>query len=244
MSFRAQLPGEMDVMDLSDISDLEYDSEIERYVSQFDISKLDDVVATEQDLREDFKLTKPQERSRFAEPVDAAKLSTIQRSRVPRNTAKSTNWGVCVWDSWGRNRNERITNSGLESSEIFSLVPALNEHIQAIELCFWLCRFVVEVRQQDSSEYPSQSLRVLCSSIQRHLRDDCRRPDLIFMDTSNLNFQDFHHTIDGVMKDIDRRGIGVEKKQAQPFTREEEGQLWEKVFSTDSAQCLSYAVYF
>ncbi|XP_070562272.1 uncharacterized protein [Ptychodera flava] len=64
------------------------------------------------------------------------------------------------------------------------------------------------------------------------------------MDTNRGEFQDFHHTIDGVMKKTDRSGIGVEKRQAQPFTREDEGQLWDKVFSIDNAQNLSYAVYF
>ncbi|XP_070543704.1 uncharacterized protein KIAA1958-like [Ptychodera flava] len=236
----------MDVTDsLSEISEGEYDSDIERYVSQFDLFKFDTATASvEQDLQEDFKLTKAQELSRFAEPVGAEELAEIQRSRVPRNTTKSTNWGVNVWDSWGRNRNQCITNSGVKSSEMYTLVPALARDIEASELCFWLCRFVVEVRQQCGSQYPSQSLRVLCSGIQRYLRDECRRPDLAFMDTNRGEFQDFHHTIDGVMKKTDRSGIGAEKRQAQPFTREDEGQLWDKVFSIDNAQNLSYAVYF
>ena len=130
--------------------DAEYDSAVEWYVSQFD----NDAV------KEDFKLTKEQEKSRFAAPVDQEELREIQKSRVPKNTQRATNWGVSVWDSWGRNRNTGAVDTGVASSDLFTLVPALSSDIEHNELCFWLCRFVVEVRQQDRSKYPSQSRRL------------------------------------------------------------------------------------
>nr|XP_006824636.1 PREDICTED: uncharacterized protein LOC102806389 [Saccoglossus kowalevskii] len=64
------------------------------------------------------------------------------------------------------------------------------------------------------------------------------------MDTHAREFMEFHHTLDGVMKSIDRRGIGVIKCQAEPYTDDDENKLWDKVFSIESATNLSYAVYF
>ncbi|XP_070543784.1 uncharacterized protein [Ptychodera flava] len=92
----------MDAAQYSDISD--YDSDIERFVSQYDKADTNEEIAVEAA----FTLTKTQERSRFAAPVSVEDVTKIQHSRVPQNTRRATNWGVTVWDTWGRMRNERI----------------------------------------------------------------------------------------------------------------------------------------
>nr|XP_006816234.1 PREDICTED: uncharacterized protein LOC102801824 [Saccoglossus kowalevskii] len=200
------------MVEYSDISDSEYNDDIERFCSQYD-------------EKEDFKLTKQQERQRFGLPVDNEQIAAIQNSRVPKNMRRCTNCGVSVLDEWGRARNER------NEMNVFTFVPRLCSELGVRELSFWLCRFVVEARRQDGTEYPSNSLRVLCSAIQRYLRDECKRVDLCFMDTHAREFMEFHHTLDGVMKSIDRRGIGVIKRQAEPYTDDDENKLWDKVFS-------------
>lgn len=64
--------------------DVEYDSAVEWYVSQFDHDA----------VKEDFRITKEQEKSRFAAPVDQEELREIQKSRVPKNTHRAKNWGL------------------------------------------------------------------------------------------------------------------------------------------------------
>nr|XP_006824106.1 PREDICTED: uncharacterized protein LOC102807994 [Saccoglossus kowalevskii] len=189
----------------SDVFDSEYTPEIESFCSQFDI---------ETPLDEDFTLTKKQERDRFALPVGKEQSTAIQESRIPANTRKSTNWGVSVWDAWGRGRNERVEKYNVSSSDSFITLPSLCHEIHAKELTFWLCFFVSSWRCAAKTEFPPSSLRVLCSAIQRYLRDECPRSDLRFMDTQCLEFIEFHKTLDGVLKYIDKRGISLQKRQA------------------------------
>nr|XP_006824083.1 PREDICTED: uncharacterized protein LOC102802919 [Saccoglossus kowalevskii] len=81
-------------------------------------------------------------------------------------------------------------------------------------------------------------------AIYRYLRDDCNRPDVNFMDQGNHDFLGFRNTLDGVMKTISHSGIGIRKKQAEPFSLNDEEKLWAHVFGTNTALGMSYATYF
>ncbi|CAC5392748.1 unnamed protein product [Mytilus coruscus] len=161
------------------------------------------------------------------------------------NTVKNTNWGINTYDAWGRWRNEYVRTNGSSSSEQYTLVPPLNSELSAEELDFWLTKFVVEVKRQDGTEYPADSLRLLCTALWRHLRDTCRRYDLNPFNKENPKFATFQHTLDGKMKDIERVNPHVPKR-AEPITAEEENKLWIALFCNyeNDSKCLSYAVYF
>lgn len=95
------------------------DWEHEGFLSQIDVDDL-----------EDFHLTDIQEEFRFAPPVDTSEVEAVQRSRIPLTTVKSK-------------------KSKYVPSEAYHLVPALTETLDAKELNFWLCKFVIEDRRQD-----------------------------------------------------------------------------------------------
>ena len=100
----------------SDISATEYDSNVERFCQQFDNNS-----APEFEDNEDFKISRKQERERLAVPVSTETILSIQEYCVPKNTRKSTNWDVSVWDSWGRmrNRNQRVKEHEVSSRDVY-----------------------------------------------------------------------------------------------------------------------------
>ncbi|XP_070554321.1 zinc finger MYM-type protein 2-like [Ptychodera flava] len=209
------------------------DWETEFILSQIDI-----------DDKEDFQLTEVQKEFRFHPPVDQETVEHYQKSRIPDNTAKMNRWGVTTWNEWMAQRNVFSENEASRTGKPAEYVPPLTEGIQAQELNYWLSKFVIEARRQNGNRYPPDSLKQLCCSIARHLRDSCNRPDLNFMDKTNGTFLGLRNTLDGVMKELSREGIGTVKKQAQPYTIEHEEKLWQHSFDTSTALGLSYAVYF
>ena len=61
------------------------------------------------------------------------------------------------------------------------------------QLQYWLVRFVLEVRKQDGSEYPPQTLHHLCSGLVRYLRLHGHPALDIFNDSA---FAEFRSTLD------------------------------------------------
>ena len=84
-----------------------------------------------------------------------------------------------------------------------------------------MCRLVLEVRKEDGSLYPANTLHQLCCGVMRHLRQAGWHDIDIFKDPS---FAEFRATLDSEMKKTQSLGIGSKKRQAEPLTLEEEGQ--------------------
>ncbi|XP_067830694.1 early endosome antigen 1-like isoform X2 [Heptranchias perlo] len=181
----------------------------------------------------------------ICEPVpDNRKRVIIQDSIIPYNTKRATAWGVRAWDEWAKNRNNYLMENSMKCDESFLYVPILSHEITHDELNFWLCHFVEEVRRQDGSFYPPNSLRLLCCSILRYLRETCKRLDIDFFNKYNVEYTEFRTVLDRRMKQLKQQGIGTVRKQAQPYTEEEEEKLWQIVFQLRDAKSYSYAVYF
>ena len=49
-------------------------------------------------------------------------------------------------------------------------------------------------------------------------------PEINFF--TDPDFDGFRHTLDGVMKELQGKGVGVNRKQAEPILPEEEEQMW------------------
>ena len=65
------------------------------------------------------------------------------------------------------------------------------------------------------------------------------------MDEKNPAFNQFYNVLDSRMKELSAQGVGIEVKQAEEITVDEENQLWESgVINFDTAQGLSYGVFF
>ncbi|XP_078093639.1 uncharacterized protein LOC144509131 isoform X4 [Mustelus asterias] len=179
------------------------------------------------------------------EPVpDNRKRIIIPDNTMPYNTRRATAWGIRAWDEWARNRNNYFMENNVEFCEPSLYVPVLSHEITHNQLNFWLCHFVEEVRRRDGSFYPPNSLRLLCCSILRYLRETCQRLDIDFFNEYNMEYAAFRSILDRRMRKLKQQGIGIVRKQAQPYSEKEEEKLWQIVFQLRDARSYSYAVYF
>jgi len=117
----------------------------------------------------------------------------------------------------------------MRRQNVYMLVAPQSELLKTLcdyELCFWLSKFVYEVRKTDKTEYPPNSLQQMCSGLQRHLRDN-GLPHLKIFD--NFQFKLFpQDSLDSEMKKLTAKGIGCSIKQAEPIAVHEEEITWEK----------------
>ncbi|XP_068712788.1 zinc finger MYM-type protein 2-like [Montipora foliosa] len=88
-----------------------------------------------------------------------------------------------------------------------------------------LSKFVYAVRKMDKSEYPPSSLYLLCTGLQRYLRET-RAPELKIFESPH--FKLFQDSLDAEMKRLTVKGLGCEIKQAEPITDDEERLMWTK----------------
>ena len=141
---------------------------------------------------------------------DAAVKET-QEHAVPATTKKSTSWAVTVWTEWSKGRQEHFRNDPME----------LPPHLMVCrkqELDHWLSRFVIEARRKDGKPHPPNTLYQLCCGIMRYVRGE--NPKINFF--TDPDFDGFRRTLDGVMKELQGKGVGVNRKQAEPILPEEE----------------------
>ena len=71
--------------------------------------------------------------------------------------------------------------------------------MNADEMNFFLCRFVLEARKQDGGEYPPRSLYYIVCGILRNLKDNDVH-DKNFIDASDHRFAEFRKILDCKMK--------------------------------------------
>lgn len=151
---------------------------------------------------------------RFAFQSDSS-LEEVKSSSVPKNTARCTKWAYNIWLEWSKQR--KIQNTALREEwpdELLTATPT--------RLDYWLSKFVIEVRRNDGQPYPPNSLYNITCGLLRYIRQT--KPDInIFQDS---NFFGFRKALDGRMKQLRCNGIGVQTKQAEPLSIEEEDQLW------------------
>ena len=176
--------------------------------------------------------------SRFSSPVSDVEVESLQKRGVPKNTSKDTAWSYKVFKDWQEHRNADIP-----LGDHAKRVPDLSSDLSEDKLNFWLIRFVMEANRKDGTPYPAITLKHLCIGIQRYLRTVCNRPEISLFDSPT--FAAFRRTLDSKMKELNKMGVHLHKKQAEPLTHEHENILWETgVFNLISGRGLQNAVYF
>jgi hypothetical protein len=100
-------------------------------------------------------------RPRFEKPKSAEEMQEIFKGYVPANTAKSTAWGVKVFQDWRSERNRNVLEEQCPSD--------LFETPDPVQINFWLSRFVAEVRKQNGEPYPPRSIQLILSALQRKM---------------------------------------------------------------------------
>ena len=105
-------------------------------------------------------------------------------------------------------------------------------------VCFWLQRFVLEVRKGNGEHYCPDSLHQLCCGLQRALRNADRDMRLVPVCPVSLRSC-------GELKRLNGTGNYIHKKKANVITVEMEEILWEKGLLRDcSPQVLSDTVVY
>ena len=122
-----------------------------------------------------------------------------------------------VWHDW---RAYRIKFAKSDAD-----VPPELLEMSSDELCTWISRFIHEVRKQDKSPYPGETLYQIICGIQRYLRGNGFAEVDFF---SSGKFRALKNVLDGRMKELRREGVGVDKNHTEAITEEEEMILWEK----------------
>ncbi|XP_078331179.1 zinc finger MYM-type protein 3-like [Crassostrea virginica] len=145
-----------------------------------------------------------------------------------------------VWRAWANSRNFKQETL----LEKYKTVPVVLDATTKEELSFWMCRFVNEARRKDGSKYPPNTIYNIVTGIQRHLRDECKRPEINFFSLNEYIFASFRATLDAVMKERTAEGMGV-VKHTENLTVDEETELWGKgVINKLTPKGLSYGGFF
>ena len=154
---------------------------------------------------------KPQQR--FAPAVSDLDVVKAHEQVIPKRTREDTAYCIRVWDEWTKCRLEH----GAQIQPLMTMDTSTLQH--------WLTYFILEVRKQNGSEYPPNTLHHLVCGIMRYLRQN-GRPEIDFF--KDASFADFRASLDAEMKRLQSNGIGSKRKQAEPLTLEEEEELWNK----------------
>jgi hypothetical protein len=125
-----------------------------------------------------------------------------------------------VWKEWVQHRLKDAKDPGELAfklgSDFTKMVPK--------DMNFCLCRFVVEARKRDGTEYPPNTLYQICCGLGRALKVAECADVKIFDDTK---FSAFISTLDSGMKEL--KGTGTfEQEKADVIRQDVEDLLWEQ----------------
>ena len=180
---------------------------------------------------------------RFTHVSDDAEIDKRIKGNVPQKTQSQNKWAVNAWAAWAAWRNKMIES---DRNSQYSKVPSdIRECADKKEMGHWLSRFVIEIRRKDSKEYPYNSLYNMCCALQRHVNGEQRNCDIEFFNRKDAAFFRFYEALDSKMRELADKGIGIETRQADEITVEDEDKLWTTgVINVETAQGLSNGVFF
>ena len=115
--------------------------------------------------------------------VSDKEIQARNEARISQNTERATSRSTRVWDDWVTERNSLPIND----SNTFVVAPNRSGILEALcnfEQSFWLTKFVYEVKKKEKSEYPQNSLYLLCIDLQRYLRETGAPELKIFLESS------------------------------------------------------------
>ena len=158
---------------------------------------------------------------RFGPPRSTEDVQLVKFNRVPKKTCANTSWSTNLWREWACNRQGSISKEERESG--FLLLGEISA-MDRSAICFWLQRFVLEVRKSDGDHYCPESLYQVACGLQRFLRD--MNMDVNFFE--GYKFSQFRSVLDGELKRLNGTGKYIHKKKAGIITAEMEEVMWEK----------------
>ena len=173
--------------------------------------------------------------SRFAEPVTDEYSEKAAKGVIPDTTEFNTRWAMKNFESWVKQRNERLPDDPVPLD--------LLESNDADEICKIMCLFVLETRREDGKPYPPATIRSLLSGLNRMLR--ANKAPFSILDKGDSRFRPLLNTMDTISSDLHREGIGAERKSAGVITPEDEDKMWEDgALGLSPPKVLQHTVFF
>ena len=142
-------------------------------------------------------------------------MQNLTRKSFSDETHKKIDWVVRMYRDWHVYRN------GLGLHYISCDVEDMSTVTQE-SLNFAFCRFVVEVKKVDGSEFPAKTLYDIIICVQFHLELQGLTWKLLNDDV----FSDLKFTLDNTMKQRTSDGVGITVKKAQVLSFSDEDVLW------------------
>ena len=161
------------------------------------------------------------------------KLQKMKDGMSPANTLKNNEWAMRTFEAWRSQRNKQFPTDKCPDNVFENKDTA----------CKWLCKFVVEVRKADGSEYTPRSIYLLLAGLQRSIRRSSPKEEINIF--SDYQFKELKRVCDAVFKKLHSEGIGSTKKSASVLGPEEEKKLWDTgVINLSTPVGLLRAVFF
>jgi len=113
-----------------------------------------------------------------------------------------------VFQSWAKSHH-------LENVSIETMPPE--------ELDKVLTKFYAEVKKRDGDDYAPESLKIMQSAIERHLKDKNYSLSIV----RSREFHNSQEVLNAALS-LRQQGKGKRPNKAQPLTPDEESALWEK----------------
>lgn len=142
----------------------------------------------------------------FRNPVSSSTMADVQSEKFAKRTVDKSVWAVTLFGNWRAQRNVRC----MYDNTLVYLDKPLGI-MSDEELVYAMPLFLTEVMKVDGSEYPPATLRDLLLSVQKHLEINGRHVQFL----NDEKFRPIRDTLDGLMKQRARSGIGLGKRQAE-----------------------------
>lgn len=147
---------------------------------------------------------------------------------MAESTQRKIRWAVDLFKEWVTQRNK---NAVEDTSLNISPILVELEDMTKDEINYSLSRFVCEIKKKNGNDFPGETLHeiIICIQLFFEQRNQCYK----FL--SDPEFMQLRNTLDTMMQEKKKAGIGIRRKQAQVIDIDEEKLMWEKnVLGSDS----------
>ena len=143
--------------------------------------------------------------SRFSSAT-ATTIQQLKNSSINENTVKSTAFWLSVWKKWCLEKEIAAKIENYEPTQFNSLLE----------------RFYAEIKNKHGEDYEPESLKVMITSLDRHLKNKGYKLSII----RDREFSSSKQVLDGKAKQLRLAGRGKRPNKARQLSEEEEEILW------------------
>lgn len=148
---------------------------------------------------------KTADQSRF--PVFSSEdISELKTVAINKNTSHSTKQWLAVFNSWRESRHLEIN--------IVNMAPADLDKV--------LGQFYAEVKRKDGDDYEPESLKIMQSAIERHLKENDYPVSIV----RGREFHNSQEILNAKAISLREQGKGKRPNKSQPLNHDEESTLW------------------